>query len=872
MYFSTEIRNYFFGICNKKCFFIRFLALLFLPFCLLSSLRSENSGDPAQEFLIAYQNFQQAERLERAGKQSEAITKYQYSEGILKALSTNNPDWQQPVVDYRLHKVRDSLARLNATVHQTTSDHDESFEKTPFQEGPANNYKPSGKSISDTKEEQNLKEGPSISITPPSTKKNLPNPQIAQLQQQLQKSELELKKVLQNLHDKTIELDHSKVVIIDMKSQLEKTERQVSDLKTDLSKANLRGMQREEALQQSVRTLESKLDALTAEQEIVLEENKQLQDHLNQAEASLTAAMGARQHLEDLQLEVNKEKNNAALLHQKLLISQSEYKATSELNSTLKKQLLEANASLTQSEKQAKEASALRIQLDNLRADDASLQAQISAMNKDQQENSNHLKEVAQTAQCEYQVLETKKIEIEKKLSEANEKIKKLENNLLHQDAMEEEIAHYKKELQESSLKLIDQEKKITELEKAKPENDQILNAKEKELAFERLNSEKLLKDLATATQKISVLQEEVHLKDDHYSELKKQLDSKSEELLAIQKKEDPYQIDENAIVENQLLKGIVIRALKAEAKRQQIKKLITDDLQKLKVNSVTLSNELKRLAKPMKLTPDEKALFKDVPTLPTSSVTEEEENDDFLMLAAVATKKEDHSNLKEESAHSQNSPSATSNITQEDKSADHSSNNVGPVNGKNNAETSQKHRELIAAAKEEFEHHNYFEAEKKFQDAITISPDDYLTLSNLGVVQFQLGKMAEAESVLKKAVALDHKKSFALTTLGIVEYRQEKMSEAEKDLREAIAINDQDFTAHNYLGIVLAASGKGKAGESEIMKALEINPQYADAHFNLAVIYATSMPPAKEIAKSHYQKAIGLGAPTDVSLEKILN
>ncbi|MCF7728972.1 MAG: tetratricopeptide repeat protein [Chthoniobacterales bacterium] len=845
---------------RHTCFKFLFLFSVFLFF--LRSAIASNSNDPAQEFLIAYQNFQQAERLERSGKEAEAIDKYRYAEDILKALSNNNPDWQQPVVDYRLHKVRDSLARLNSTLPPKPLENEDSYEKTVSHEMPVNN-KLSHEEPSPKEVDHKLEERPSISITPPLTKKNISDPQITQLQQQLKKTELELQKVQQDLHDKTIELDHSKIVIVDMKSQLEKTERQVTDLRNDLSKVHLRGAKREELLQQSVRTLEGKVNDLAADQEIVLEENKQLQDHLNRAAASLVAAVGAKQQLEELQVEVNKEKNNAALLHQKLLISQNEHNATNELNSTLKKQLLEANVSLSQAEKQAKEATLLRLQIDNLRADDAALQAQIVTMKKDQQGSSNRFKEEAQATQHAYQVLETKKLDIEKKLSVANEKIKLFEESSSRQAAVQEEIALYKKQLQESSLKLMEQQKKITELEKAEPEKDHLLIMKEKELTSVRLDSEKLQKELASATEKLSLLQAEVQLKDSHYSELKNQLDKKNEELLAMNKKEDLHQPQENAIAENQLLRGIVIRELKAEAKRLQIKKLITEDLEKLKVNSVTLSNELKKLARPIKLTPEEKSLFKDMPVLPVNT---EEENDDLLVLSTAASKKEDHPSDKGEVVNSHNASQAPPN------NMEHPLHDNPLVDIKNSAEASRKHRELIKAAKEQFESHNYLEAEKNFQAAVALSPNDYLTLSNLGVVQFQLGKMAEAESVLKKAVSIDPKKSFPLTTLGIVQYRQEKMNDAEKNLRQAIAINDQDFTAHNYLGIVLAASGKGKSGEGEILKALEINPQYADAHFNLAVIYATSKPPAKEMAKTHYQKAIKLGAPVDASLEKLLN
>jgi tetratricopeptide (TPR) repeat protein len=181
------------------------------------------------------------------------------------------------------------------------------------------------------------------------------------------------------------------------------------------------------------------------------------------------------------------------------------------------------------------------------------------------------------------------------------------------------------------------------------------------------------------------------------------------------------------------------------------------------------------------------------------------------------------------------------------------------------------KFKELLAQAKEQFDRQDYIQAESTFQEALKISPDDYFALSNIGVVQFQLGKMSEAEESLKKAADKSKDSSFALTTLGIVHYRQQRYDDAERVLRKSISVNDQDFTAHNYLGIVLAASGKGKAGESEIMRAIEINPQYADAHFNLAVIYATGKPPAKMMAKQHYKKALELGSPPDPSLEHLL-
>ena len=77
--------------------------------------------------------------------------------------------------------------------------------------------------------------------------------------------------------------------------------------------------------------------------------------------------------------------------------------------------------------------------------------------------------------------------------------------------------------------------------------------------------------------------------------------------------------------------------------------------------------------------------------------------------------------------------------------------------------------------------------------------------------------------------------------------------------------------TAHNYLGITASQKGWQEAAEKEMLAAIEENPNYADAHFNLAVIYSSSEPPAKELARRHYEKALALGAQPDPTLDKLL-
>ena len=77
------------------------------------------------------------------------------------------------------------------------------------------------------------------------------------------------------------------------------------------------------------------------------------------------------------------------------------------------------------------------------------------------------------------------------------------------------------------------------------------------------------------------------------------------------------------------------------------------------------------------------------------------------------------------------------------------------------------------------------------------------------------------------------------------------------------------DARAHQYLGATFGRRGWYSAGEEELRRALELDPKSADAHFNLAVIYMERTPPAVELARRHYQRALDLVAQPDEKLAK---
>jgi Flp pilus assembly protein TadD/uncharacterized coiled-coil DUF342 family protein len=309
---------------------------------------------------------------------------------------------------------------------------------------------------------------------------------------------------------------------------------------------------------------------------------------------------------------------------------------------------------------------------------------------------------------------------------------------------------------------------------------------------------------------------------------------------------------------ENQILRNIVIRERQEEARRDQAKKLMLAEFDKLKVKSDTLTQQVELLAQPVtRLSDEELALLRQ----PVVSISD---NNPTALNASFAFAKKTTNTVT----------TPRSDETRKSEAAE----NAGPAPSSDNVSGGFKPEvpdnlvSMARDAKDNFDRGKYRTAEKKYQEILTKSPNNLYSLSNLGVVYFRTGRLKAAELTLKKAVALAPKDEFSHTTLGIVFYRQAKFDEALTELTKALGINPKSATAHNYLGITASQKGWQEAAEKEMLEAISDNPDYADAHFNLAVIYATAQPPAKELAKRHYARATSLGAQPDPSLERLLH
>ena len=994
------------------------------------------AADPSEQFLTAYQNYQQGENLERSGNTSDAINKYRFAESLLIAISKNDPSWQKPVVEYRLKKTRESLDRLQSTSANSNGGTDASAAPSM-----ADNTAPQPPSMQGQR-------GPSITIVPPGASRGSSQgtpgstPASSSEVRRLRRMVEDLKGQLQESRDaldtqkrRANDLENAEWVKkrSELVNELDVAKRRISDLEHDLKSRDSWGRDLKDLQQKLDNTV---ADKLAAEEQFqssirkVSEENSTLVKQLQEAKNKVVASTDSNQKIELLTQEVEKGKEAFQQLQAKLEHSDQAAKESLAKNGDLQKQLAETSERLIGAQKQIDQAGPLRekIKLLQAKADEgavairrnSSLQADIQVLQEDhdrlvqkvsllgdaakeaskvtglQQETEVLKKNVGDLKQrldsgdkelakareasevsakagqvareqaakliaaslADKSVIEEERNGLLSKLDEAAASIGSLQKDAAATESLTRQVNALKSQLEENSKALeqsgaklaesqqataairdqaqqkdqasrnlsdlltqqntalqeqlksalgriasaadhtpeasalqeqvkklqeqmtqnarnyAESQQQLADLSKAKPDQEKTLKEKEKALADAQDEAAKLRSQLTEAGQQMTKLKRQGDAGETRLKELQDQLVERDARIVRLKKKKGNA-ADEQMVEENTLLRGIVLREIKDEAKKAQARRLMEEELKRLNVQSDTLQQQMTQLAAPaVELTPQERALFKDAQLVvsdqegPNLQASISAPAGQAAIIAITAT---------------------NSDAVPQQVPATNSTNGIVPKDAKEptapqpdtqvDTNTAQaagmpwqgKFKELLSQAKEEFDRQDYIQAENTFQEALKLSPKDYFALSNLGVVQFQLGKMKEAEESLKKASEQSKDNSFALTTLGIVHYRQERLQDAEKVLRKSVAINDQDFTAHNYLGIVLAAAGKGKAGESEIMKAIEINPKYADAHFNLAVIYATGKPPAKMMARKHYNKAVELGSPPDASLEHLI-
>ena len=300
---------------------------------------------------------------------------------------------------------------------------------------------------------------------------------------------------------------------------------------------------------------------------------------------------------------------------------------------------------------------------------------------------------------------------------------------------------------------------------------------------------------------------------------------------------------DSTLAKENAMLRAILDRQLKEQARREAARRLVLDEFKNLAVSTEALKTQMEVLSSPL--------------------VTLNAEEENMLKVSAPSL-------VAPEPEAPAAAAAATAGAT-----ATLSSTTEKPASPESYAEKPripEEFKDTAAKATALYNEKKFDEAAAAYQEILNKYPQSIYALSNLGVVRFQQQKYPEAEKALREAVRVASNDAFSHSVLGIVLVQQEKYDDAIQVLSRAVALDPNDAKTRNYLGISSSRKGLQEAAEQECRKAIELDESYGDAHFNLAVIYATQVPPAKELAKRHYNRALELGVPKDEELEKLLN
>jgi septal ring factor EnvC (AmiA/AmiB activator) len=572
----------------------------------------------------------------------------------------------------------------------------------------------------------------------------------------------------------------------------------------------------------------------------------QLQTDLDKSRKEFTAAAKEKESLNGRLQETSSKLEKAA----------SELEKSKAAEQKIRDQLAEAQASLKKGQSpsgpdakapDAKTQEALRAEIAHLKKALASVEQGRSTAEKERDDANTKAAEAEKrivAAAKERDEAKAKAADAGKQIASVTKERDQALTQLKGRKDAEQRVQALVTENSDLKHKLADAEKSVRELSEDKPK-------KEKELADVRQQIDQLQQQLAASQKQNQDYQTTV-------ADLRSQLEETGAQLEKVKLTGANTEETARLTKENEILRNIVVREREEEARRDQAKKLMLAEFDKLKIKSDTLNEQIELLAQPItRLTDEELALLRQ----PVVSISDN--NPAALKASFTFAKKSATNSLKITGAEAGEKPQN-----------DGENATVGPNPGKDSGFKPGVPEDLLPLAKtarDHFEKGKYRTAERVYQEMLTKSPNNLYSLSNLGVVYFRTGKLKAAELTLKKAVSLAPKDEFARTTLGIVYYRQSKFDDALTELTKALAINPKSATAHNYLGITASQKGWQEAAEKEMLEAIADNPEYADAHFNLAVVYATAQPPSKELAKQHYARATSLGSDPDPSLEKLL-
>lgn len=750
------------------------------------SLQAES--DPSKEFFSAYQEYQRGERFEREGRVADAIAKFRYVATQLSQIKSQNPDWQPLVVDFRLRKTQEAIVRLEGSLDSPTlgpppdlamsGDGEEDVLPPVRPPSRGNGTPPPTISISLGGEEATVVDD-SSSNDPAGSDTGLDK-----LRQQLQ---IERKRSEQL----ETELKQNEADLLNVSMELEKTKVAVVDLNTQL------------------RQLKEAGEGGTPQTAATEEEIKRLTD-LSQKQEEMLAASAAEK--EELHAQVEAKSKQVEDLSSQLKTAQEEAEAAKSRAGELEQ---ERESLVSARDEAVREAERVKEEIQRVAARVLELEEERTQLIAARDEAQQQATEAKTALEKSAELIEANR-QLEEKLAEAASKIEGMASDASAKEqvitGLQSDLDKVRTELADAQTKLQDDRARFDQLQAV---NDQLL----------------------------------------------KQYDEVTGALAAIQLGEVTAADAKIIQEENEVLRGIIMRQIKEQARREQAYRLAQEEMARLEIRSDTLNDRINELAKPtLELTEAEQEMLK------RPVVTLMDSGEGTISAAVEVLKPQSDGVGGGEAAEGAAPATQTEPVAGESTAASGAEPAANPVQT-----LPPEVAALINEARDQFVRGNFAGAEKLYQQFLELQPDNVVALANLGVSQFRQGKLTAAQLALEKAIKVDPNDAFSLTTLGAVMIEQNRIEDAIAYLERANTSVADDPITLNYLGVASSQIGQFGKAEQALRRAVTVKPEYAEAHFNLAVIYATAKPPSIALAKRHYEKALELGAGPDKRLAAML-
>ncbi len=123
------------------------------------------------------------------------------------------------------------------------------------------------------------------------------------------------------------------------------------------------------------------------------------------------------------------------------------------------------------------------------------------------------------------------------------------------------------------------------------------------------------------------------------------------------------------------------------------------------------------------------------------------------------------------------------------------------------------------------------------YELAAALAPDNPEVLADLGVLQFNLGKLKEAEQTLNRALALNPHDPLALNTMAYLRFLHDDVDGAIANLESAIAAMPAFASAHNNLSYLYLLRGRLDDARKSVERALELRPKLVRGLYNAGLV-----------------------------------